>query len=228
VDDLAPERYTYIDTPHGQQVRSFQVLAPGSAMAWEFTTKTSINPFKPPSGLMRSHTIGAVGRSGIDGSLPPNGVVPLALRGAWVFRLDSIEELEATADVGSDDAEETPFALKGELLVFVSSEVPERNQLPQILTDAYAVLPDLGRKLGATILEQRRAAAERAASGAPEAPGSSDDEPGGPHLVPPSDGPSYSMTMQPPSDDLGSGSTWTTGPGPFDGDDPSGRLMPPP
>lgn len=228
VDDLPPDRYTYIDTPHDQQVRAFQVAPPGSAMPWEFVAKTSLNPFKPPSGLMRSHTIGAIGRSGMDGSLPPHGVVPLALRGAWVFRLDSIEELDAPADVAGEVAEEQPIALKGELLVFVSSEVPERDQLPKILTDAYAVLPDLGRALGASILEQRRAVAARTEAQTGPVPEASDDGPSGPHLLPPSDGPSYSSTMQPPADGGGSNPSWMTGPGPFDGDDPSGRLMPPP
>lgn len=228
VDDLPPDRYTYIDTPHDQQVRAFQVSPPGSAMPWEFVAKTSLNPFKPPSGLMRSHTIGAIGRSGMDGSLPPHGVVPLALRGAWVFRLDSIEELDAPADVAGEVAEEQPIALKGELLVFVSSEVPEREQLPKILTDAYAVLPDLGRALGASILEQRRAVAARTEAQTGPVPEASDDGPSGPHLLPPSDGPSYSSTMQPPADGGGSNPSWMTGPGPFDGDDPSGRLMPPP
>jgi len=150
---IGPDDFVNIGTAAGNRVRSFELNTPGSAEIWRFKSVTPRNPFSAAFGVMETSGIGASGSLGTFRRSPVLARVPLALRGAWVFRLLELEANEVDSDTSEN--EETDYLAIGELLIFVSSSEPEVEQARSIVGMASSALPAAAAALAQDVFRSR-------------------------------------------------------------------------
>ncbi len=151
--EIGPDDFVNIGTAAGNRVRSFELDTPGSAEIWSFKSVTPRNPFSAAFGVMETSGIGASGSLGAFRRSPVLARVPLALRGAWVFRLLELEANEVDSDTSEN--EETDYLAIGELLIFVSSSEPEVEQARSIVGMASSALPAAAAALAQDVFRSR-------------------------------------------------------------------------
>jgi hypothetical protein len=143
-----------------------------------FSAFVPANPFANPWGeASGSHCAGSWGMRERDGEV--KGKVPLALPGAWVFKLETIER---------EDAESGPSAV-GSLHAFIADGIDTASQTERIIDQVNASLPESVRPL----IERSRNSQGPTGAGSVEEPVQEQAE--GPE---PSEGPEPRYTPKPP------------------------------